>query len=325
MDSLGAEAEEKILDIIFEPAAIRHDVVRIETPRFEQANTSFEQKSLNDAELRAFIDDSTSRSDMIATKIVRIYYHPEAGITSHLSLFRRLWDSFRLDPYMIYMFRHNVPGFFQLPSTTSKEPLLKFYMNCQAYWFIWTYDTSTLSTNAVLISRRSAGGRDSWAPLQSRLKRHLALAGHPLYLAIVPALERVAFLDRFCTIQHKRIGGIEKETGFSHFHLDKPAPEMKGAEAQLAQLAEMSRLASSVLVGLADMTQHLESSTNVVDEALSFGSVTGSHHDPVMLAKGAEIKKIATVLHPQLKQRFGRISYLKERGENQLTVVCHFT
>ena len=160
---------------------------------------------------------------MISTRIVRIHYSPGRGIRCPSSLFRHVWHSFHLDPYMVYMFHHNVPGFFQVPSLAG-NPILSFYVNCQAHWLLWTYDPSTSSTNAILLSRTSPGGPAAYPGIHARLKTYSALAGHPLFLALTTALERIAFVDKFMREQHKRIGNVEMHTGFSHYHIHKPRP-----------------------------------------------------------------------------------------------------
>lgn len=320
MDVLGAEAEQQIQDLPFNAASNQYETIHIKASRTDYDNAVFEDSTLDVANLRKFIDLS-SPPDVISTKIVRMHYHPDTGFKAQRSLFLHLWHSFHLDSYIMYLFHNNVPGFFRLPSTSPNSPLLHFYVNCQAYWFLWTYDTSDLSTNALLLSRDSIGGRSSYGSMHSRLNRYCALAGHPLFLAMVSALDRINYLDQFLKDQHRHVGKVERRTGFSHFYIDTPPPKVS-AEEELAQLAELSRLSSSVLVGLADMTQHLQYSTNLINEVLTFSWTDGSQPAGVMARKDGEIKTIATLLRPQLKERFGHVSYIKERAQNQLTVVC---
>jgi hypothetical protein len=322
MDVLRAEAEQLLQDLPIESAESQHEAIHIKSSRTDYANTIFEKKTLNDLELRNFVDCSPPPSDIMSTKIVRMHYHSDDGIKSLPSLFGLVWRSFRLDPYMMYMFNRNLPGFFRIPSSTTGDALLNFYVNCQAYWLLWTFNPSTLSTNAIVISRNSRGGRATYPHLHARLKRYSDLAGHPLFLALITALERIAYIDIFLREQHKRIGRTEEHTGFSHFHIDKPQPLVKDPSEELTQLSNLSRLASSVLVGLSDMVQHLNSSTTVVQALLSFSPIEEKSGSDVMMRKEAEIKNIARVLDPQLKQRFGYLGYIKERAQNQLTVVC---
>jgi hypothetical protein len=323
MDALRAEAEQQLQDLLFVSANNQYNISHISSSLTDHKDTKFEDKVLNEADLRSFIDCSTPKSDIVSTKIVHMYYHPDRGVTSAPSIFRHLWHSFHLDPYMVHMFSRNVPGFFQLPfASPPDDRLLNFYINCQAHWMLWTYDTEDFSTNAILLSRDSPGGPAAYPMVHAHLERYNGLSGHPLFLALVFALERIAYIDRFLKEQHKRIGRVEKHTGFSHFHIDKALPPIRDAEEELAQLSELSRLASSVLVGLADMMQHLQSSEAMLNAILSFGltpSMSGIHG---IVRRDTEIKLIAKLIDPQLKQRFGYVNYIKQRAENQLTVVC---
>lgn len=321
MDILRAEAEQLLQDLPSESTDNQYEIVHIKSSCTDYANTTCEDRTLSGVELRTFIEYSPSDSDIISTKIVRMHYHSGLGIKSLSSIFRHVWHSFHLDPYMIYMFHRNVPGFSQLSTASTGNPLLNFYINSQSHWLFWTYDTSTLSTNAILLSRISPGGRAAYPLIHAQLTRYCALAGHPLFLALATALEKIDYVDIFLREQRKRIGHTERCTGFSHFQINKPRPHVADAEAELAQLSNLSRLASSVLVGLADMVQHLQSSTTSVDAILSSSLIEGTPRVDVMVRREAEMKNIASVLRPQLKQRFGYVGYIKERAGNQLTVV----
>jgi hypothetical protein len=320
MDVLRAEAERFLKDLLFESADNQYEAIHIKSSRTDYADVISEDSTLSDVELEAFVEDSPSNSDSISTKIVRMHYHTDLGVKS-LSLFRNVWRSFHLDPYMIYMFHRNVPGFFQLSSSSPGSPLLNFYVNCQAYWLLWSYDPSTLSTKAILLSRSSPGGPAAYPHIHARLKRYSGLASHPLFLAVVAVLERTAYVDIFLREQHRRIGRAEKHTGFSHYHINQPRPHVENAEAELDNLSNLSRSASSVLVGLADMVQHLRTSTTLVEAILSSNLIEGMHGVDLVARRETEIKNIANLLSPQLKQRFGYVSFIKERAQNQVTVV----
>lgn len=327
MDAFKADAEQHFEDLVFkEPAHGQYHVLNITSSLTNNKDSKLEDKTFNEVELRNFIDrPTTANSDSATTRIVHLYYHQDRGVTSTASAFRHTWQSFNLDPYMMYMAHWNVPGFFQLPFKDSpaadQDRFLKFHTNCQAHFMMWTYDTKTLSTNGVLLSRDSPGGPAAYPTVHSHLKRYSGLSGHPLFLALAFALERIAYIDRFLKIQHKRIGRAEKYTGFSHFHIDKPLSPILDAEAELIQLSNHSRLASSVLVGLADMMQHLQSSEATLNAILSFELTPSLAGIDGVARRDIEIKHIAKLLDPQLKQRFNYVNYLKQRAENQLTVV----
>ena len=320
MDVLRAEAESLLDDLPPATDADRYEVIRITSSRVDHAQKIFEDKILNSAELQTFIEPPPSSSDGISTKLVRIHYRSDVGIKSTAPMLRKIWHAFRLDQYMVYMFHRNVPGYFQLPSS-SNETLLNFYINCQAYWMLWSYDSATLSTNAVLISRISPGGRATYPFVHDHIERYSSLAGHPLFLAVTTAIERAAYIDKFLRAQHKRIGRTEQYTGFSHFYIDSPQHHTEIAEETLAQWSNQSRSASSVLVGLADMMQHLQLLTTVVDAFLNF-SLSGTMQGiDLIMQRDVAVKSVGSVLRPQVKERFGYVSYIKDRAQNQLTVV----
>ncbi|KAF2231457.1 hypothetical protein EV356DRAFT_535437 [Viridothelium virens] len=236
-------------------------------------------------------------------------------------MLREIWHSFRLDPYLIYMFHRNVPGYFQLSSSSSNDTLLNFYINSQAYWMLWSYESATVSTNAVLISRISPGRPASYPSLHAHIKRYSSLAGHPLFLAVATVIERTTYIDKFMREQHRRIGLTEQFTGFSHFYLDTPQHHTENAEETLARLSNQSRSASSVLVGLADMMQHLQLLTSVVDAFLSSSFSGNMQGIDSIRRQDAAIKSVGSILRPQVKERFGYVNFVKYRAQNQLTVL----
>jgi hypothetical protein len=320
MDVLRAEAVRLLEKLPFE-STDQYEVIHIKSSPTDYTNVVFEERALSDVELQAFIADSPSQLDSISTKMVRMHYHPDRGIRSLSSSFRSVWHSFRLDPYMIYMFHRNVPGFFQLPLTSPDNSVLNFYVNCQAHWLLWSYDPSTFSTKAILLSRSTPGGPSAYPHLHARLKDYSVLAGHPLFLAVAIVVERISYVDVFLRQQRKRIGLAENHTGFSHFYINMPRRHVEDAEAELDNLSNLSRSASSVLVGLADMMQHLQCSTILVDAMLNSNLVGGMLGVDLMARRETEIKDIAKILSPQLKQRFGYVNYIKERAQNQVSVV----
>ncbi|KAL9081311.1 MAG: hypothetical protein Q9157_000166 [Trypethelium eluteriae] len=321
MDILRAEAESILDDLPPQTNADRYEVIHIKSPRADHAQTIFEDKVLNNVELRAFIEPSPSASDGISTKLVRVYYRSDVGIESTAPMLRGIWHSFRLDPYLIYMFHRNVPGYFQLSSSSSNDTLLNFYINSQAYWMLWSYESATVSTNAVLISRISPGRPASYPSLHAHIKRYSSLAGHPLFLAVATAIERTTYIDKFMREQHRRMGLTEQFTGFSHFYLDTPQHHTENAEETLARLSNQSRSASSVLVGLADMMQHLQLLTSVVDAFLSSSFSGNMQGIDSIRRQDAAIKSVGSILRPQVKERFGYVNFVKYRAQNQLTVV----
>jgi len=321
MDILRADGEQLLQDLPVGSADSKYETIHIKSSRTDYANTVFEDRTLDDAELRTFIDYSPSRSAMVSTKIVHLHYNPEFGIKSLSSMFRHIWHSFHLDPYMIHMFHCNIPGFFQLSPASSDNPLPNFYINRQAHCLFWTYDPSTLSTNAILLTRNSPGGRAAYPPLHAKLKRYTTLVGHPLFLALVTVLEAIDFTDTFIKAQHQHIGRTENHTGFSHFYINRPRPLVEDAETELNQLSNLSQMASSVVVGLADIAQHLQLSNTIIETIMNSSLAGGTQGINVMMKRDAEIKTIASVIGPQLQQRFGYLDYIKGRAENQLTVV----
>ena len=103
MNELRAEVEQLLQDLPFESYS-QYEAIQITSSQTDNTHLTFEDKVFNEAELRAFIDCSPSHPDIITLKLVRMHYDPHYGIRSSFSLFRHVWHSFGLDPYMIYMF-----------------------------------------------------------------------------------------------------------------------------------------------------------------------------------------------------------------------------
>lgn len=326
MDAFRSGAEQHLQDLLYVPVTNQYNICHIRSSLTDDRDTKVEDLTLNDVDLRNLIDSSsaTPTPDIGSTKVVHMFYHIDRGLKSAPSVFRHLWDSFHLDPYMVYMFSRNVPGFHQLPSASSAPPdnrYLTFYLNVQAHWVMWTYDSDNFSTNAIVLSRDTAGRPDAYPAVHAHLRRYASSSGHPLLLTLVFALERVEYIDKVVKDQHRRIGRAEQYTGFSHFYLNKPLPPIQDAEAKLAQLSDLSRIASSVLVALADMVQHLKCSETMLAAISSFELTPAMAGIDGIVRRDAEMKCIARLLQPQLKERYNYVDYIKQRAENQLTVV----
>ncbi|KAH0543961.1 hypothetical protein FGG08_001728 [Glutinoglossum americanum] len=318
MNELRAEAERLLQSLSFEPKN-QYEAFQIISSQTNNADTIFEDKTSNEAELQAFIDCLPSHSDTITLKLVRMHYHPIKGIKFSLSLFQRVWHSFRLDPYMICMFCGNVPGFHQLPASTS-SPLQQFYLHQPEYWLLWSYDPSTLSTNAVFLSYPSPNGNASYPAIRARLERHKAFVGHPLFLALATTLYAIPYVDSFLREQQRRVLDIERYTGFSHYYIDRPRLQVKDAGEELDRLSDLSRSASSILVGLADMVQHIHVSDAMANAVLNSSLIEDAQSVGVVVSSEREMKNIMSILGPQLKETHVAVEYLKERARNQLAV-----
>ena len=131
----------------------------------------------------------------------------------------------------------------------------------------------------------------------------------------------IAYVDRFLREQLNRVNSMERHTGFSHFHIHKPRPKLKDAGPELDQLMDLSRSASSVLSGLMDIMQHIHCSNILVETILNSSLIGNAQRVGIMASSEREMKNIASVLGPQLKERIGYVEFIRERARNHLTVV----
>jgi hypothetical protein len=69
------------------------------------------------------------------------------------------------------------------------------------------------------------------------------------------------------------------------------------------------------------MVQHLDIATTIVEAILSGSLIAGTQGVDFIARREKEMKDIASLLSPQLKQRYGLINFLKGRAQNQVTVV----
>jgi len=95
----------------------------------------------------------------------------------------------------------------------------------------------------------------------------------------------------------------------------------EGAEERLTRLSDLSRIASSVLVAMADMVQHMQCAESMFEGIEGFELTAGMDGMKGLVRRDAEMKYIAKLLLPQLKERYKYMEYIKQRAENQLTVV----
>ena len=182
-----------------------------------------------------------------------------------------------------------------------------------------------MSTKAIIITRTSSSNDKAFSSLVPRLDHYKKSANHPLFLAFVAAVDAIYYVDRCFQRQVDGIRHVEEQTGFSPFHLGKPLNHHT-TEEELLELSEMSRTASSILVSVADMTQHLQC-VRVVLEALTQKQTTWKSAIPeetkaLIENTDQDISQASLILHSHVESDFEYADYLRERARNQLAVVC---
>ena len=76
-----------------------------------------------------------------------------------------------------------------------------------------------------------------------------------------------------------------------------------------------------MLVGLADIMQHMHCSSSLIKAVLNYTLIGNAQRVDIVASSEREMKNMVSLLGLQLKERFGFAEFIRERAKNQLTVV----
>ena len=192
---------------------------------------------------------------------------------------------------------------------------------------MWSYDPASMATRAILLTRTSKNADKNSSTLMSKMEHYKTLAGHPLFLAFVGYVDTAFFIDRLLLGQLDAVRIVEERTGFSYFKQHKPLVTFT-TEEELADVSEMTKTVSSILVAMADVRQHIQ----YCQAALKAFTIDGQtwraaipkSSDSYIEMTSKDIYLASIALQPQLESTAQSTDYVRERARNQLTVVSNY-
>jgi hypothetical protein len=238
----------------------------------------------------------------------------------------------KLEPYTLGMVSTDLKGFHRLasPRNTGKDIRLSYYLNCDAFKVIWAYDSTTLTTNGIIIVRDTERGQKAFTEFVSILSECLQMIPHPLLLLFVGIVQTTGFIETSVRAQRQSIRGVEYQTGL-HPWRTSPPRKISGSE-ELEKLSEMSQHMSATLVQLEHLMHRIKQSKSAISgvqnrqdlldrqrhECMPCG-FRDEYQSPVQ-----SMDEALYVLLSQIDSGELHIDYLRERAKNQLRVVRLF-
>lgn len=333
MDLLRSEAQAEFCKMAFEPLDQPFEVAQIISQRFTEVDDDLvlESKRLSATELNFFATETGSSADTDISpslKLVRFPYMVGQKLFVRWEVFHHVFRSFMLEPLMLRMALRNSASFYELGQCVSSNghEVLRYYLDMRAYIILWSYNTGTAATRAIVLTRTSKGSKRAYSNFYAKLEIYRSLVYHPTFLPFIAVMNVLIYVDEFLKEEVKELGNAERETGFSYFYRHVPTPDYT-AEQELLVFSNMSRVASGTLVGIADMTGHLQTAQVVLDYILN--DAVQWNRDICQNTKfqiekcEKSIIEVSVFLRSQLDSTFRYMEFIKERARNQLTVVRH--
>ena len=315
----------------FEPLDQPFEVVQITNQRLTEVDDDLvlENKRLSATELNRFATETGSSADTDISpslKLVRFPYVVGQKILARWEVFQHVFRSFMLEPLMLRIALRNCASFYELGQCVSSNghKVLRYFLNRRSFIILWSYNTGTAATRAIILTRTSEGSRRAYSNFHAKLEIYRNLVYHPTFLPFIAVMEALIYVDEFLKEEVKELRNAEKETGFSHFYRHLPRPDYT-AEQELLVFSDMSRLASGTLVGIADMTGHLQTAQVVLDyiinDKVQWKREVYQNTKSQIERCEKSIIEVSVFLRSQLDSTFRYMEYIKERARNQLTVV----
>ncbi|CZR66283.1 uncharacterized protein PAC_16184 [Phialocephala subalpina] len=334
MDGLRKQALERFLrDEKFKgqtlPRVSQH-VPLITVSKF-QTVTTLSQSRISSADIHKEVNESIGplgRETLEASlRITRVDRDFDRTLLVTQEAFMDLFNACNLDHYWLHMLRCAIYGFYQRDQPLVpplQGSLYSFYVHTTSYSILWSYNTHTSSTRAIIITRGCDRLKDRDAIfyqfLQS-LDRHKVLINEPLFLSFLVGVDLVEWIDDNISEELISIRNIEAGTGHSVWVYPGETYQSPNAE----ELAEMSKHLGASCLGLANVIRHVSIAKKLLKELVkrkdpsrdtTAGSAKAESHSSV-----ETIADAAVMLHAQNGSAEQQAVYLQERARTQQSII----
>ncbi|KAK4187035.1 hypothetical protein QBC35DRAFT_532845 [Podospora australis] len=238
---------------------------------------------------------------------------------------RRLWKLFNLNPVTLHHISEGMRGLHvkhQFPPTwnPSSGRACQLMASSYTYCAVWTYNPQTQTTDAVIISRSRYP--DRLEKFLDALQNQTGIVEHPLCLLMALVMEAVGHASVNGVDCQGQILKIEKVTGFNPWlcSSEPPVSSSQDMPMTLSQATQAFRTMGTVLVLLEDHQLHISSLWSLIGSLKEAGLFNESCGGGDLMVS-ADLAVGLHAIEQQMAHWENRITYLKERGRNQLHVV----
>jgi hypothetical protein len=239
--------------------------------------------------------------------------------------FTELSDTFRIEPYIFHLLGHVKRGFYHFRSytdTDSANYIDSFFVHCTLATLMWSFDSSTKSTRAILIPNHSAlmpNPINVCDHFWSSLELHKGLAHTPSFLRLVFSIVIGSWIDlglSHAVIQLRRTDMHTKHGVWTSFVFSHPS---------LDELLHVSQTVGSLRTALGYTSRHAD----LVLDLLVEDNDTAPNTRICVVAKPDESPEVKLdtarrVLLNQAKMRKSDIEYMHKRADDQSTIVSSY-
>lgn len=182
-----------------------------------------------------------------------LFDQPLSCHTFHSSLAdcQRLHEIFNIDFCGLGMIANDMTGFHCLGREVGGKPS-SYYLQCSAYKFVWSYDTSNQSTKAIVFICNTRRGLKAFEDFTEAMKANAELVSHPLYLPLSGAAQALEFMDSLLRQQYGKCRIVEDATGFHPWRTTLEARE------GLEELSMLSQQMTALAVENAMITRRIK-------------------------------------------------------------------
>lgn len=328
MDILHAEAEEIFRRQKFSDSESTLTLLVLET--FKGSGPTYFTKNLSCVGFSsAILEQSLPKRDVTPTASMRLLHVsrlPQGG--SYSVSADQIIDaisSFRINPYVLYMLASRIPDFHQVCSSTPDgERISTFFLNNNAFSLIWSFDYGTLTTNGIVISRRTTSGDKAFTDFWENLPLYQTLIGHPLFLAFVSSIRQLTFVNGYIKGRRQAIRDVENSTGSNLWPHSNRQPH-DAMDEELDGLVNMSRAMGTTLVGLVDMMHHLKAAQKVFaalrDSSKDWMIDVRDENNKTVESTDRELSHVGFVLQSQIDSQIESATNYERRARTQVNVV----
>ncbi|KAI0106435.1 hypothetical protein GGR51DRAFT_169363 [Nemania sp. FL0031] len=267
--------------------------------------------------------DQQNGTATVFLQILRLDREPDNSLPIGEDLFKEIFSSHGLDPFILYLVAHESHGRYHSRSASGQQAhcIESFYVNSVSAMLLWSFNTASQETFAIIIPRSSNSVdkiNEIYDKFLNTLGQQKALVKYPWFLHLVSVIEQVLWLDTVLGFELKHIRHIEQRTRHGSWNSTENPPS-------LPELTWISEKIGFTNAALANASRQADLMLNLLTvEGLAPSEQDSDrwkiNTDPNQ-SEEEKAKEAAILLRTQITIRKGDISYLQKRAENQSSVI----
>jgi len=297
----------------FQPSPRTCSIIEV-WPNAGQA-TSMTRIDANESQLRRELQHQGERESGPLFKLVCIWRDEDETLHSSQPIFLLTFDQLGLSPASLYLISRNCYG---LHVFDDEDLRRTFFVGTVMYALVWTHDSHTSCTRALLLLRTGCGLSEGDAILDelvSILELYESHVGNQHYLQYVVGLHISRFVDESIQVELEFIRNMESRTGYGSWTSGRPSLP----QPDVRKLAEWSAKIGASVVNLANQVRHADISRSLV--SFIQGDVQRGQPSRHSSSRPSDLSALLPTLEKQIASQLSYISYLQERAKSLSTVV----